>query len=347
MTSDHDWDRLVRYVTGECDPAEARETLHWINADPERVRATDALSSLHRAGGTLPRHWNVDAAWQKVAEPLSRRRALAPRGAPASTRGLASAGAGRFARLAPRLAAGMVIALSGGAFWFFVLNAHHPTSDTRPVAMRETLTQRGQLIQLRLGDGTRVTLDAASRIRYAHDFGVADRARDVHLEGRALFNVAHDPKRPFRIHTSRALVEDIGTRFVVRSYTGDSADRIAVAEGTVALHDARRTVVLNHGDVGIAARGAEPRALRDVDIGADTAWAGGQLVFRDTPLREVVTDLARWYDLEIRLADPALGGRLLTATFGDTPRDAMLADLARALKLRVERVDSVVWLFQR
>ena len=58
VISDKDWDRLVRYVTGEYDPTEARETLRWINADPELSRAAEELSALHRVGGTVPGRWN-------------------------------------------------------------------------------------------------------------------------------------------------------------------------------------------------------------------------------------------------------------------------------------------------
>lgn len=340
MIANHDWDRLVRYITGECDPAEARETLRWIHADPERVRAADELSGLHRVGGSVPGRWNVDAAWQKVAVPPP--------------------GSGRVARLVPvfshvrrsspwigRIAAAIVAVGSAAVFWYFVLAAHDSTLSTGSVAMQEIVTRRGQLLKLNLSDGSRITLAAASRIRYARNFGVPGQPRDIYLQGRALFDVTHDQRRPFRVHTDHTVTEDIGTRFVVAAYAGDSADRVAVVEGVVALRDGHEASILKRGDIGTATRTMGLRILRGADLGADTSWAGGRLVFRDTPLRDVILELARWYDVDIRLANPVLGDRLLTAVFADMPRDAALADLARTLRLRSERTGPVVWLSQR
>jgi transmembrane sensor len=336
MLSDHEWDRLVRYATGECDPAEARETLRWINADHERARAAEDLASLHRVGGSIPRRWNVDAAWRNVAPP--------PVGVPAPRRVPTFPTVKRSVPLAARLAAGIAAVLSAGAFWHFMLTARPSLSDAPAVAMQEIAAQRGQLTKLRLGDGSHIVLAAASRIRYARDFGAPGRARDVYLEGRALFDVVHDDQRPFRVHTTHAVAEDIGTRFVVAAYAEDSVDRVAVVEGVVALRDARDTVMLDRGDVGTATPEAGLHVLRNVDLAVDTAWTGSRLVFRRTPLRDVIPELARWYDVEIRLADPALGDRLLTTEdLGlDAPRDAVLANIARALQLRSEQVGSVV-----
>jgi transmembrane sensor len=169
----------------------------------------------------------------------------------------------------------------------------------------------------------------------------------VYLEGQALFDVVHDDTRPFRVHMRRDVAEDIGTRFVVKSYAEDREDRVAVVEGVVALWHSRDPVILDAGDVATIVPGAEVRAARDVDLSADTAWTGGRLVFRDTPLRHVLVELARWYDIDVKLANPVLGERLLTAEMADVPVDAVLTDLARALKLRVERVGRVFWLAER
>src|SRR5206468_9531820 len=89
--------------------------------------------------------------------------------------------------------------------------------------------------------------------RFPAQFG---QVRDVYLDGEAFFEVAHDARRPFAVHTARAVARDLGTRFNVRAYR-DAADVVvAVAEGAVALKSSQRlaadSVVLRQADVGRA-----------------------------------------------------------------------------------------------
>ncbi len=336
VTTDHDWDRLVRYVTGECEPAEARETLRWINADAERSRVFAELSALHRVGGTLPRRWDVDAAWRQVA-PGPRVRPF--RTEIADRRRRAPHFALRTSPWLSRIAAVLMLASSGVLGWKLVI-ARRAEPRAESVAMEEIATRRGQLMRLRLSDGTRVTLGAQSRLRYPRDFGA--RRRDLWLDGQALFAVTHDATKPLRVRTGRGVVDDIGTQFVVKSYAGDSVVRVAVTEGVVALRSVATaptsdSLILKRGDAGTATGTGRLNAARNTDLSADTAWTSGRLVFQDTALRDAIPELARWYDLDIHLTTPALGARLLTASFADVPVDAVLSDLARALKLRYTR----------
>jgi ferric-dicitrate binding protein FerR (iron transport regulator) len=74
--------------------------------------------------------------------------------------------------------------------------------------------------------------------------------REVLLEGEASFEVRHDSLHPFRVRTSRGVIEDVGTRFDVRSYPGDSAFAVIVREGAVSLNEpGKPQVVLVAGDL--------------------------------------------------------------------------------------------------
>jgi transmembrane sensor len=94
----------------------------------------------------------------------------------------------------------------------------------------EYASEVGEHRQIRLRDGSTVHLNTASRLRV--DYSTT--ARDVHLlAGEALFKVASDPKRPFRVHTGAAIVQAVGTQFNVDSHR----DRLVVAvlDGEVRL----------------------------------------------------------------------------------------------------------------
>lgn len=93
-----------------------------------------------------------------------------------------------------------------------------------------TLTvPRGGEYRLMLADGSRVWMNAGSRLRYPERFG---RSREVYLTGEAYFEVAKDSCRPFRVHTEDYGVEVLGTRFNVTAYA-DETGRATLAGGSI------------------------------------------------------------------------------------------------------------------
>ncbi len=164
-----------------------------------------------------------------------------------------------------------------------------------------------------------------------------------------------DSARPFAVRTARAVARDLGTRFVVRAYAHDPATDVVVAEGQVAVTGGRVGGLAGgkHGtdsvvpDGVVLERGQRARVdgdgrlalTRDVSLDHYFAWTEGRLVFRDTPLRDVVLQMSRWYDVDVRLASGAVGSLPVTATFDNQPVDEALRRLALALGLELSRAD--------
>ncbi len=203
-------------------------------------------------------------------------------------------------------------------------------------AWHEYATAAGQRESVTLSDGTRFTLAPASRLRVPADFGI--RTRTVDLSGKAYFAVVHDPARPFAVHTAHAVVHDIGTTFVVHAYAGDLDERIAVAEGEVAVQGTHSEAshLRANGAVVVDARGRVV-VQAHATVASDLAWLQGGLAFEDAPVRDVVRELARTFDLDIVVADSALLTQHVTASFGREPVDRILAAVALPLGARVER----------
>jgi transmembrane sensor len=212
-----------------------------------------------------------------------------------------------------------------------------------PGAARVYATAVGVRDSVELPDGTRVLLAPASRLVVAAGYGGAH--RDATLEGAASFVVRHDAARPFTVRAGAALVRDLGTAFAVRTDGAGGAGgvTVAVTEGVVALRPATPAtaadtgVLLNAGDRGVLRAGAAAEAARGAVTADDVAWTRGRLVYRDAPLDELRADLRRWYGVELRVDDPALAGRRLTATFDGEPADRVLDVVATALGAEVER----------
>jgi Fe2+-dicitrate sensor, membrane component len=205
--------------------------------------------------------------------------------------------------------------------------------------MREYSTVRGQRTAILLADGTRAVLSVESRLRVPATYG--NRSRDVYLDGEGFFEVIHDSKMPFRVHTARALAEDLGTAFVVRAYPEDSTTTVVVTEGKVALRasdeGADRGAELTRGQLGQLDPSGVVNIVQHVDVERYLAWRQARLVFKRTPLAQVARELERWYDIDITLADSSLASVPVTGVFVSQPADRILRNVARSLDVKYTR----------
>jgi transmembrane sensor len=196
-----------------------------------------------------------------------------------------------------------------------------------------------------LPDGSQVVLAPGSRLAVAAGYGGTH--RELRLDGVARFTVRHDAARPFVVRVADAEVRDLGTVFTVRRRVGGDV-AVAVTEGVVALRGARAAaadpgVVLDAGDRGTVAADGQVAVERGGAAAEDLGWTEGRLAFRDAPLDEVREGLRRWFGVTLRVDDPALAGRHLTASFQGEPLARVREVLALALGATAElRGDTLV-----
>ena len=315
---------LDHYLVGEASPAEAEGVRRWLAEDAELAPLLEDLRLIRRVTAEPVPHSSADAAWTRAAKTL----VASPK--PRVLRRLL---------VSVLAAAAVVVALIGGRS---VLIGGRSVLQ-RPPRWTEYATTAGQRADIRLRDGTQVTLAPKSRVRYTTEY--ANAQRDVYLDGEAYFQVAPDTHRPFRVHTAGSVTEDLGTAFVVTAYGDQGSTEVVVTEGRVAMWSgageprttAQPALVLEARDLGRLESNGVATLRRGVDIQRHLAWTTGVLVFNGTPLRDAALALERWYDVEIRLPDTALGARRLTASFEHEPIDLVLKRIALTLGVRVER----------
>ncbi len=305
---------LARYLAGECSSAEARDIEAWSAASPAHRARLEQLRAIWTARRP-PRTWDVEAMWRHIRRPGFGHGAYWQR---------------KPRRWRPALAAAAVLVLLAGGVVAVMRGSR------RAPPMREYATARGQRITLQLPDGSSLQLAPQSHVRIPAQFG--DGVRDVYLDGEALFSVAHDATRPFRVHSQDAVAEDIGTRFDVRAYAEDSTVAVAVAEGAVSLGRlAAEGVVVRAGQIGTFAPSGLVGMSPEGALADYLGWADGRLHFENVPLPAVLRAIGRWYDLDVRIAGPALATRSITAEFTLGAPDEMLRALALAVDARLTR----------
>ncbi|MBW8687245.1 FecR family protein [Chitinophaga rhizophila] len=159
-------------------------------------------------------------------------------------------------------------------------------------------TPAGGQYQLILSDGTRVYLNAASKITFPSRF--AGNTRTVSVLGEAYFEVSKDPNHPFIVTTSDQTITVLGTHFNVSAYSGEPV-KTTLAEGSVRLSSlsSPNKQILKPNQQAVLDRSG----FKVSDVVADDviAWKSGVFKFVETPLSEAMQQIGRWYNVEIAL----------------------------------------------
>lgn len=181
--------------------------------------------------------------------------------------------------------------------------------------VRNTITTlTGMEYSLTLADGTRVYLNAESRLSFPVSFK-GDRRR-VELSGEAYFEVAGDSLRPFVITTRDLSVKVLGTSFNLRAYEDEKAVTTTLSEGKVQVFDGRQVKNIVSGEQVVYEKSTRSMTVnKEVEAGRHVAWREGKFVFRNERLEDMLKSLARWYDVRYRfeneeLKDMRVGARL-------------------------------------
>jgi ferric-dicitrate binding protein FerR (iron transport regulator) len=348
MIENADWERLARYLAGECTPSEAAEIERWISASPERRELVASLERQWTHAGLAREGVNVDRAWARLQRELPNAAQHVPDdGGDIFGRAPIETARRPWLARSAGLAAALVLVIGGALMMRGGFGSTSVASDTAVIApAAEVRTSTGERRTMLLPDGSEVTLGVASRMKLDSAFGKT--YRDVLLEGEALFRVTHDSAKAFRVWVGSAVAVDLGTEFVVRAYAETNEVRVGVTEGSVGL--ARRggspweVTVLHPRDVGLLKDTARTATvMHEQDMSRLLAWTTGSLVFDNTPLSQVALELSRWYDVNVRVADPVLAGRLLTVTFAPQEQlDEVLRVIGLQFDVRVEREGRVI-----
>lgn len=214
--------------------------------------------------------------------------------------------------------------------------------------MQEMTTDRGEKAKVTFSDGSTVTLNSSSQIRFPDNFN--QNYREVYLEGEAFFSVSHSSDRPFVVHTNSMEVEVLGTSFNVRSWTDDDASEVAVRDGRVAVRSSgsreegleKDGLILEADEYTRVKRGDRPRTVEKMDVEKVLLWTAGGLYFNNTRFIQVVRDLERRFDLTVELVGMDPERETLTGTFYDSELNKILSVIATTMRAEVERNGSSV-----
>jgi ferric-dicitrate binding protein FerR (iron transport regulator) len=347
-----DGELLARYLSGECSPEEVATIEEWMNADPANERLLRSMETIWSMPEPPAELSDVPKLWSQLAEragipvssakdsdvevlqaPLPHRRWFS--GIHANTQ--------RFLRYAAILVAGSILTV-------FVMRHYAGFWQERGAAGLQTITvANGDRQRLTLADGSHVILDAGSVFQYQKRF-LGD-TREVSLNGEGYFDVQADEDHPFIVHANHATVQVLGTEFNIRAWQVNEQVVVSVAEGRVRLAPedgmVQEAVVIGKGRSSTMAKDGVPSRPVSSDIEEHIGWINNEVTFRDVPLREILYQLERWYDIEFVLQDSSVAEERLFIHLQDDPLEEIVDLIATLIDSEYELRDDSVYLVKR
>ena len=292
---------LARRHSGCWSAVDEQAHAAWLAADAEHVAAWQRIQAVwHELAGLRP---------FAAAELRAARAVRPPRRAPWRA-GLSFAGLG-------------VLAFGLATFWL--------PGSLAPAQSYQTA--KGKQRTITLADGSTVELNTDSKVTV--DYGLACRCLRL-SGGEAVFRVAHDDIRGFKVEAGNIRIRDIGTEFWVRSESAKTSVAVLEGEIEVAAESNGAPTRLHAGGELAYDRMGRPLAGADRPVADLVAWREGAIVFRDAPLTAVLAEFSRYHavsiDADARLQGYRLSGRLESARLDD-----LLRLIQSAYPVRVRR----------
>ncbi|ACU60754.1 FecR family protein [Chitinophaga pinensis] len=177
------------------------------------------------------------------------------------------------------------------------------------ISYNTLIVPRGYTYHLVLSDGTKVWLNADTRLRYPSRF--PQDARLVSVEGEAYFEVTTDAARPFTVQSNHASIKVLGTAFNINTYENNIA--ATLVQGKIVVHHKGDSTYLSPGEQLLSKAPYDNAKVRNVDTDIYTAWKDGELVFVETTLEDICRRLERIYNYRIILPEGEIRNRKIEA----------------------------------
>lgn len=205
-----------------------------------------------------------------------------------------------------KIAAAVILLLAVATY--FIPNF---SRNDRP-AFKLVSTIAGERKLITLSDGSKITLNNSSSIKFPAHF--ADKDRKVSLSGEAFFDVAHDPHKPFIVSTGKLSIQVLGTSFNIHSYPAEKNIEVTVATGKVAVSVAHQKTswMLTPGQQLSYQQENGQATKSTVNPNDYTGWQKGALIFKNEPLEMICKRLERWYAVKINIKTTALKNKRIS-----------------------------------
>jgi len=212
-------------------------------------------------------------------------------------------------------------------------------------------TKWGSTAKVKLPDGTMVTLNSLSVLKYPKHFN--GKTREVYLDGEGYFDVTRDHQHPFIVHTEKTAVKVLGTAFNLKSYANDAQFEATLFRGSIQAtlnNDPSVNILLKPSDKLIVNASGyqltkETYADHSNTINAETAWMNHKLIFKNESFYLLANNLTRKYGLDIVFKNDGLRSIKLSGEFENENIEQVLLSLQIVTKFNYKVSGNTIYIF--
>ncbi|MEL6134709.1 MAG: FecR domain-containing protein [Bacteroidota bacterium] len=233
------------------------------------------------------------------------------------------------------VAASLIFIFASVALW---------RSLQQPTDLATLQTPYGQVMAYVLPDGSQISLNGNSELRFAETWEGAS-TREVWLKGEAFFDVAHNEDMPFIVHTEKGDIEVLGTRF--NTLQRSEFLRVALLEGSV------RLTPQSQPDQSFLMKPGEAFRLSDkgisliaADLEPIAAWKDHKMIFRGVTIGSIAEKLKWDFNLEIVFKREEILSRKVNAFIQENNPELLLEALAEIYDLNIEKTGEQTYLIK-
>lgn len=214
------------------------------------------------------------------------------------------------------VAASLLILISVGIY----LKNENSKQGVDAVVAKAVLTLPEQatsyIRNITLADGSMVILQKGSTIKVNSDFG--NKKREIALTGEAYFDIKHDAKRPFIIHTGAVKTTVLGTAFNIKAWPNQKNVVVLVTRGKVKVEKQEKTLAFLTKNMQLKVLDQENEPAEIVEVAAEkivTNWTHEDLIFTNTSFDNITKVLSKRYGVNITIKDEELSKSLIVTSF--------------------------------
>jgi transmembrane sensor len=322
-----DFEIIAKYLAGEMSNEEVSQFENQLESFPENKKLIEVMKKQWEQIGSYKSNKEIDAnkGWEILHDRLSSHQ-LIPEN--------------RFVdhqlnTVWVKWAASIVVILTIASLSFYSLFKSNPDL----ISLR-TGSNSNTFIQT-LNDGSVVYLGSNTTFSYPEQFN--SRERKVNLKGEAFFDIAPNPKKPFRIETDQVIVEVLGTAFNVKTENGNEFE-LVVERGKVRVtlkSDPSQSQIVLPGEM-ISTN--NNHLIKDINKNSSYfAWKTKHMQFKDETLSNLIKVINKNYKSNIRLFSKDLEERKITVTFHNDSLSQITKLICLSLNLsKEEQSDSTI-----
>ncbi|RAJ04036.1 FecR family protein [Chitinophaga skermanii] len=225
-------------------------------------------------------------------------------------------------------AVALLLVLGGAYLW------KTPRAEYMTVA-----TGYGEIKKITLPDGSSVTLNANATLRFASNMQSLS-SREAWITGEGYFNVAQSAQKSFVVHAKALTVEVLGTTFNVKAQNLHTS--VVLNSGKVKVASKRESTILQPGEMVLYDHAALQFKHQAADTTTLTSWKNNQLIFKDTPLREVAAIMQQQFGVAVRFDHTQLAQTTFTGTLPATELEVAMTILEQSLDIQIDQTNKQV-----